>query len=106
MYSAVTLNFTKNLYKYHKMEYGRHIKRIVILYIATILSSIYGIFYTGSFFYLAICVNNGISNSNGKAFFDIEAVFEAKKTGMELDLGLCHSIVDEYSEVFLSERVV
>ena len=74
MYSAVTLNFTRNLYKYHRMEYGRHIKRIVIIYTATILSSLYGIFYTGSIFYLLICINNGVTDSKNTAFFDYVTV--------------------------------
>ena len=102
MYSTVTLNFVWNFYKYHRMEFHKHIKRIGILYTATILSSLYGIFYISSMFYLLLCVNNGFTQSGNGAFLEWVEVFLDK----DMSNGMCEPIVQTYTRVIESERIL
>ena len=45
------------MYKYHRLEYNEHIRRMTLLFVLTELSLLVAIVQQIGFFYLSICVN-------------------------------------------------
>ena len=101
MYSSVAINFTWNMYKYHRFEFLKHIKRMAILYIATIVSSLYGCIYTTIMSYIMMCLNNGLIESNPPAFYETNSLF------FDTDAGsICPVIVAKFADILTKQKVI
>ena len=56
IYSCIMINLMVNMYKFHRFEFNVHIKRMLLLYTATMASSVFVIGYTVFNYYYLSCV--------------------------------------------------
>ena len=70
LYSSTVLALLRSIWKYHRLEFKEHWRRITLVYAATMLATTAVLAYSVFNLYLVLCVQGLVTEKKSYAFFD------------------------------------
>ena len=90
LYSSTVLALLRSIWKYHRLEFYDHWRRITLVYAATMIATTAVLAYSVFNLYLVLCVQGLITEKKSYAFFDL---------GQPDIQGICYHVVwDSWKE--------